>query len=140
VLTIQNNTTTGLHLTTMTGAVTLTNTTISGSTIGLDINNGTATVSIDNTNAISAAASQRTVVIQNRPVAAGNIDIGATITDNGNGIFGNNNASGTISFTGAQTINTTTNEAVQFSENTGTTVNFSGTLQCHRRPAPASTS
>ena len=128
-LTIQTSTNSGLHLTSMTGAVTLTNTTFSGANgVGLDVNNGTATITLDATNSITANAGKRSVAIQNRPASAGLITIGAPITDNGLGILVNNNASGTIAFTGAQTLSTTTNPAVTLTTNTGTTINFSGTL------------
>src|SRR5581483_10287149 len=90
-LTIQNNTASGLHLTSMSGAVTVTNATISGNATGVDVNNGTAAITLDNTNSITANSGQRSVSIQNRPVATGAIAIGATITDNGIGILVNNN-------------------------------------------------
>jgi len=128
-LTIQTSTNSGLHLTSMTGAVTVTNTTFSGANgVGLDINNGTATITLDATNSITANAGKRSVSIQNRPASAGLITIGAAITDNGLGMLVNNNASGTIAFTGAQTLTTTTNPAVTLTTNGGTTINFSGTL------------
>jgi hypothetical protein len=127
-LTIQNNAAAGLHLTSMTGTVAVTNATISGNGTGLDVNNGTAVITLDNTNSITANAGQRSVSIQNRPAAAGAITIGAGITDNGTGILVNNNASGTIAFTGTQTMGTTTNSAVTLTTNTGTTITFSGTL------------
>ena len=128
-LTIQTSTNSGLHLTSMTGAVTVTNTTFSGANgVGLDVNNGTATITLDATNSITANAGKRSVAIQNRPASAGLITIGAPITDNGLGMLVNNNASGTIAFTGAQTLATTTNPGVTLTTNTGTTINFSGTL------------
>jgi len=130
-LTIQNNTASGLHLTSMTGTVTVTNTTLSGNATGLDINNGTAAISLDNTNTVTANAGQRQVSIQNRPAAAGTIDIGATINDSAvgsTGILVNNSASGTINFSGNQTLRTTTNTAVNLTSNTGTTISFTGTL------------
>jgi hypothetical protein len=127
-LTIQNNVASGLHLTSMTGTVTVTNATISGNATGLDINAGTAAITLDSTNSITANAGQRSVSIQNRPVAAGNITIGAGITDNGTGILVNNNLSGTIAFTGTQTLTTTTNTAVSLTTNAGATITFSGTL------------
>ena len=127
-VTIQNHVTAGLHLTSMTGTVTITNTTFTGNAIGLDVDNGTAAITADNTNSITANAGQRSVRIQNRPAAAGTITIGAGITDNGTGILVNNNASGTIAFTGTQTLATTTNTAVALTTNTGTTINFTGTL------------
>ena len=128
-LTIQNNTSSGLHLTSMTGTVTVTNATISGNATGLDVNNGTAAITLDNTNTITSGAAGRTVSIQNRPVSAGTIALGATINDAGTGILVNNNASGTINFTGSQTPNVGgANTAVNLTTNTGTTINFSGTL------------
>jgi len=127
-VTIQNNVAAGLHLTTMTGTVTVTNTTFTGNAIGLDVDNGTAAITVDNTNSITANAGQRSVRIQNRPAAAGNITLGTGITDNGTGILVNNNQSGTIAFSGTQTLATTTNTAVALTTNTGATVNFTGTL------------
>jgi hypothetical protein len=130
-LTIQNNTSSGLHLTSMTGTVTVTNTTISGNASGLDVDNGTAAISLNNTNTITANAAQRQVSIQNRPLTAGTIDVGAIINDSAvgsTGILINSNTSGTINFTGSQTLRTTTNTAVNLTTNTGTTINFSGTL------------
>jgi VCBS repeat-containing protein len=128
-LTISNNTSSALHFTSMTGTVTVTNATINGSNgTGLDVNNGTAAITLDATNAITAAAGKRSVSIQNRPASAGTIALGASITDNGTGILVNNNASGTINFTGTQTLTTTTNNAISLTTNTGTTINFSGTL------------
>jgi hypothetical protein len=110
-LTIQNNVASGLHLTTMTGAVTLTNTIITGNGTGLDVNNGTATITLDATNSITANAGQRSVSIQNRPVGANAITLTAPIVDGGLGILVNNNAAGTVAFAGTQTLNTTTNPA-----------------------------
>jgi hypothetical protein len=153
-VTIQNNTTSGLHLTSITGTVTVTgatisgnasgldvdngtatitvtNSTISGNGTGLDVNNGTSAISLNNTNTITANAGQRQVSIQNRPLTAGTIDVGAIINDSAvgsTGILINSNTSGTINFTGSQTLRTTTNTAVNLTTNTGTTVNFSGTL------------
>ncbi|HXI22410.1 MAG TPA: right-handed parallel beta-helix repeat-containing protein, partial [Pyrinomonadaceae bacterium] len=153
-VTIQNNTASGLHLTSMTGTVTITNATISGNASGLDVDNGTATItvtnstisgngtgldvnngttaiSLNNTNTITANAAQRQVSIQNRPLTAGTIDVGAIINDSAvgsTGILINSNTSGTINFTGSQTLRTTTNTAVNLTTNTGTTINFSGTL------------
>ncbi|MEA2237224.1 MAG: large repetitive protein [Thermoanaerobaculia bacterium] len=128
-LTIQTSTNSGLHLTSMTGTVTVTNTTFSGTNgVGLDVNNGTAIITLDATNSITANAGKRSVSIQNRPVSAGLITIGAAITDDGTGILVNNNASGTIAFNGVQMLTTTTNPGVTLTTNTGTTIDFSGTL------------
>ena len=131
------NTSAGLHLTSMTGTVTLTNNVITNNGTGLDINNGTAIVTANNTNSINAAAGLRSVSIQNRPGSAGLITIGASITDNGTGILVNNNTSGTIAFTGTQTLTTTTNTGVNLTTNTGTTINFSGTLNVTTTTATA---
>ena len=128
-LTIQNNTNSGLLAITMTGTIALTNTTVTGNGVfGLNINGGTAIVNADSTNTISASGSAGTVQVQARPVAAGNITIGATVNDNGAGILVTNCASGTIAFTGTQTLTTTTHPAVTLTTNTGTTIAFSGTL------------
>ena len=92
----------------MTGTITLTSSTISNNGTGLDVNNGTATITADNTNSITANAGQRSVSIQSRAAAGNAITIGATITDNGTGILLNNisNAGGAIAFTGTQTLST----------------------------------
>jgi VCBS repeat-containing protein len=127
-LTIQNNVGSGLHLTSMTGGVTVTNATITGNGTGLDVNNGVAAITLDATNTIAANAGQRSVSVQNRPAGAVLIALNATINDSGTGILVNNNAAGTVTFAGNQTLNTTTNPAVTLSTNTGATVNFTGTL------------
>ncbi|HUP63462.1 MAG TPA: putative Ig domain-containing protein [Thermoanaerobaculia bacterium] len=117
----------GLVLTTPTGAVTLTNTAISNSPFGFTINGGTATTTMDSTNTISANAGQRSINFTNLG-AASSTTIGAGITDNGTGIsVTNGNATATVSFTGTQTLTTTTNSAVTLTSNAGLT-NFSGTL------------
>ncbi|HEY2090521.1 MAG TPA: putative Ig domain-containing protein [Thermoanaerobaculia bacterium] len=137
-LTIQNNVSAGLHLTSMTGTVTVTNSTITGNGTGVAVGSlagstvandgGTAAITIDATNTIAANAGQHSITIQDRAAAAGAIAIGATITDNGTGIVVNNNGAGTINLTGTQTLGTTTNPAVSLTTNTGATINFSGTL------------
>ena len=121
-LTIQNNAGAGLHLTSMTGVLTVTNTTFSGNGTGLDINNGTAVINVDATNTINSSAGGRTVSIQNRPLAAGAITIGAPVNDSGTGILVNNNLSGTIDFNGLLTLNTTTNTAISLTTNAGATI------------------
>ncbi|MBV9070854.1 MAG: S-layer family protein [Acidobacteria bacterium] len=127
--TINGNNVAGVKLTNVAGSVALTNAAFNGNTTGLDIDNGTATITVDSTNSIlSGNSGQRTVSIQNRPLAAGNITIGAGITDVGLGIRVNNNLSGTIAFTGTQTLNTGSNNAVALTTNTGATITFSGTL------------
>jgi hypothetical protein len=119
----------GLKLTNVTGTVTLTNSTISNSFWGLLINGGTATININNTNTISSNAGQRTVVVQGRGAGANPITIGATISDNGAGIDADSNTAGTLTFTGALTLNTTTNTALSLLLNSGTSIfTFSGSL------------
>ncbi|MGA8807234.1 MAG: putative Ig domain-containing protein, partial [Thermoanaerobaculia bacterium] len=124
-LTLQNNVGAGLHLTSMTGVITVTNTTFTGNGTGLDINNGTAVITVGATNTITSSAGGRTVSIQNRPVSAGAITIDAPINDNGTGILVNNNLSGTIDFNGLLTLNTTTNTAVSLTSNAGATITLS---------------
>jgi VCBS repeat-containing protein len=117
-----------LVLTSVTGTVNVTNTTISNSPFGLTINNGTAVVNINNTNTINSGAGQRTVQILNRGAGAGTITIGAAINDSGTGITVATNTAGTVIFSGTQTMNTTTNTAVALTTNAGSTITFSGTL------------
>jgi hypothetical protein len=121
-LTIQNNAGSGLHFTSMTGTFTVTNTTFTGNGTGLDINNGTAIINVDATNTITSSAGGRTVSIQNRPLSAGAIAIGAAINDSGTGVLVNNNLSGTIDFNGLLTLNTTTNTAISLTTNSGATI------------------
>jgi hypothetical protein len=121
-LTLQNNAGAGLHLTSMTGVITVTNTTFTGNGTGLDINNGTAVINIGATSTITSSAGGRTVSIQNRPLSAGAITIDAPINDNGTGILVNNNLSGTIDFNGVLTLNTTTNTAISLTTNAGATI------------------
>ncbi|HYK00567.1 MAG TPA: Ig-like domain-containing protein [Thermoanaerobaculia bacterium] len=127
-LTIQNNVSAGLHLTSMTGGVTVTNATITGNGIGLDVNNGLAAITLDGTNTITANAGQRSVSVQNRPLTAALISLNTTINDSGLGILVNNNAAGTVTFAGNQTLNTAGNPAVTLTTNAGSAINFTGTL------------
>jgi hypothetical protein len=125
-ITVQNNVNVGVDLISMTGTVTITNSTIS--TVGnqaLTINNGTAAVTVDNTNTVNGGTGTAVSVL-NRPAAAGAIAIGATIT--GGQIQLLSNVSGTISFTGSQTLSNTTVNGVTMTTNAGATINFSGTL------------
>jgi len=122
----ENNTVGGLVLSTTSGTITVTNTTMSGNPNALSVAGGTSTINIDNTNSITNS-SNTSVAISSRPAAAGNISIGATINDTGR-ISITNNVSGTISFTGAQTLSTGINDAVTLSNNAGATINFSGAL------------
>jgi len=125
-LTVQNNTNVGVNLISMTGTVTITNSTISTvSNQALTINNGTAAVTVDSTNTVNGGTGFSVSVI-NRPAAAGAIAIGATIPAGRIQLL--TNLSGTISFTGSQTIASTTNTAVTMTTNAGATINFSGTL------------
>jgi hypothetical protein len=129
VLTIQNATGSGLALVTMTGTATVTNATITGNGTGVTVTGGTAVVNLDNTNTITANAGGRSILVQNRAVGAGNVNVGAAITDNGLGMLLTNNSVGTVAFTGTQTMGTTTNTAVALTTNSGTfAANFSGTL------------
>ncbi|HSP15269.1 MAG TPA: putative Ig domain-containing protein [Thermoanaerobaculia bacterium] len=128
-LIIQNNVASGLHFTAMLGAIVLTNTQVTGNLTGLDVNGGIASISLDNTCAITANGGQRSVSIQNRTAGgAGAITVAATIIDGGTGIFVGSNNNGTISFTGSQTLSTTSNAAVTLSTNVGATITFSGIL------------
>ena len=133
-LTVQNNPTYGIELSNMSGTITITNSVITNNgaaTQGnLDINNGFAAISVDNTNSITANPGQRSVSIQSRGAAASAITIGATIVDTGTGILISNssNAGGPISFTGSQTLSTTTNAAITLTAIGSATINFSGPL------------
>jgi hypothetical protein len=127
-LTLQNNSGSGITLTTFAGTVTLTGTTITNNGVGVTLNGGNPTVTIDATNTITANAAQRSINFLNLGATAV-VGIGAGITDNGLGISVTNSASGAaISFTGSQTLSTTVNNAVTLSTNTGATITFSGTL------------
>jgi hypothetical protein len=125
-LTISNNTASGIDLITMTGTVTLTNSSVSGNATGLTVNGGTEVVTADATNTFTSSGSGKTVSIGSH--ATGAITIGATLNDSGAGILVQNNTSGTINFSGSQTLTTTANQAVTLSTNTGATIDFSGTL------------
>ena len=125
---LQNNVGSGLHFTSMTGTITITNTHLSNNGVDLDVNNGTAAITFDSTNFLHCGAG-RSISIQNRPASAGAIDIGVSFDDDGSGMLINNNASGIINFTGTQTFDTFTNTAVTITSNTGTTINFSGDLE-----------
>jgi len=125
-LTVQNNTNVGVNLISMTGTVTITNSTISSvGNQALTINNGTAAVTVDNTNTINGGTGT-SVSVLNRPGAAGAIAIGATISAGRIQIL--SNTSGTISFTGSQTMSTAANAGITMTTNTGATVSFTGTL------------
>jgi hypothetical protein len=118
----------GLVLSTPTGTVTITNTAISNSPFGLTINGGTAAFTMNNTNTISSNAGQRTINFANLGATAV-VAIGAGITDSGIGMQIATSASGAqVSFTGSQTLGTTTNTAVSLTTNGGAIISFSGTL------------
>ena len=118
-----------LVLTTPSGAVTITNTTLSNSPFCLTINGGTAAFTMNNTNTITANATQRSINFANLGATAV-VNVGASITDGGTGIQVATSAAGAqVSFTGTQTLTTTTNTAVNLSGNNATSVTtFSGTL------------
>jgi large repetitive protein len=125
-LTVQSNTGVGVDLISMTGTVTITNSTIS--TVGnqaLTINNGTAAVTANNTNTIGGGTGTAVSII-NRPGSAGAITIGATINNGRIQLL--SNLSGTISFTGSQTLSNAGANGVTATTNSGATINFSGTL------------
>jgi hypothetical protein len=125
-LTVQNNTNVGVDLISMTGTVAITNSTIS--TVGnqaLTINNGTAAVTADNTNTINGGTGTAVEVL-NRPGSAGAINIGATLNNGQIQVL--SNTSGTISFTGSQTLSNGTVNGVTMTTNSGATIDFSGTL------------
>jgi hypothetical protein len=109
---------------------------ISGSTTaGIMVGNGGATASAGGTVAITYNGTVTTtgtaegVDIQDRTASAGNINLGGTISHasgNGSGIFLDQNASGTIAFSGANSVlNSGTADAVHITNN-GATVNFTG--------------
>ncbi|MEA2568906.1 MAG: hypothetical protein QOI24_907, partial [Acidobacteriota bacterium] len=118
-----------LVLTTPSNNVTITNTTLSNSPLCLTINGGTANFVMNNTNTITANAGQRSINFANLG-ATSVTAIGAAITDNGVGMAVTNSVNGAaISFTGTQTLGTTTNPAVTLGPNGATSViTFSGTL------------
>ena len=118
-----------LVLTTPSNNVTITNTTLSNSPLCLTINGGTANFAMNNTNTITANAGQRSINFANLG-ATSVTAIGAAITDNGVGMAVTNSVNGAaISFTGTQTLGTTTNAAVTLGTNGATSViTFSGTL------------
>jgi hypothetical protein len=118
-----------LVLTTPSNNVTITNTTLSNSPLCLTINGGTANFVMNNTNTITANASQRSINFANLGATAF-VNVGAAITDNGVGMAVSNSVNGAqINFTGTQTLGTTTNTAVTLTTNGATSVtSFSGTL------------
>jgi hypothetical protein len=127
-LTLSAATGSGISLTTFAGAVTLTNTTITNNAIGVTLSGGSPTVTIDNTNSITANAGQRSINFGSLGATA-IVSVAAPITDNGLGISVANSAAGAVvSFTGTQTLSTTTNTAVSLTTNTGATISFSGAL------------
>jgi hypothetical protein len=125
----------GIILNNVTGTVTVTNSTLSANLIDLNVFGGTAVINVDNTNTMSASGSGRTINILNH--ATGAIAIGATLNDNGAGINVQNNTSGTVSFTGTQTLSTNTFSGVTIPGNAAAvTVNFSGTLSITTTTGP----
>src|SRR6202007_3006438 len=100
-LDLNTNSGSALHFTSMTGTIAVTNSTISPNATGLDVNNGTASVSLDAATPITANPGQRSASIQNLPAGAGVIAVAGAITDNGIGILIKTNAGGTITFSGA---------------------------------------
>ncbi len=89
---------------------------------------GTAAISYGGT--ITTTGGVRAVDIQDRAAGAGNITLSGTITHaagNANVIFLDDNAAGTIAFSGPNSVlNGGTSTAVLLTDNTGATVNFSG--------------
>ncbi|MGH9440940.1 MAG: beta strand repeat-containing protein [Thermoanaerobaculia bacterium] len=125
-VTVQSNTNVGVDLISMTGTVTITNSSIStAGNQAMTVNNGTAAVTVNNTNTLAGGTGTAFSVI-NRPASAGAIAVGATIT--GSAIQLLSNTSGTISFTGSQTLSSATVNAITMTTNTGATISFSGTL------------
>jgi large repetitive protein len=109
---------------------------ISGSTTaGIMVGNGGATASAGGTVAVTyngtvtTTGASHAVDIQDRAASAGNISLGGTISHasgNGSSIFLDQNASGTIAFSGANSVlNSGTTDAVHITNN-GATVNFTG--------------
>jgi hypothetical protein len=109
---------------------------ISGSTTsGIMVGNGGATASAGGTVAITyngtvtTTGTAHAVDIQDRVAGAGNIGLGGTISHasgNGSSIFLDQNAAGTIAFSGANSVlNSGTTDAVHITNN-GATVNFTG--------------
>jgi hypothetical protein len=109
---------------------------ISGSTTaGIMVGNGGATASAGGTVAITydgtvtTTGAAHAIDIQDRAAGAGNIGLGGTISHasgNGSSIFLDQNAAGTIAFSGASSVlNSGTTDAVHITNN-GATVNFTG--------------
>jgi hypothetical protein len=109
---------------------------ISGSTTaGIMVGNGGATASAGGTVAVTyngtvtTTGAAHAVDIQDRAAGAGNIGLGGTISHasgNGSSIFLDQNAAGTIAFSGASSVlNSGTTDAVHITNN-GATVNFTG--------------
>jgi hypothetical protein len=109
---------------------------ISGSTTaGIMVGDGGTTASAGGTVAITyngtvtTTGAAHAVDIQDRAASAGNIGLGGTISHasgNGSSIFLDQNASGTIAFSGANSVlNSGTTDAVHITNN-GATVNFTG--------------
>jgi hypothetical protein len=109
---------------------------ISGSTTaGIMVGNGGATASAGGTVAVTyngtvtTTGASHAVDIQDRAASAGAISLGGTISHasgNGSSIFLDQNASGTIAFSGANSVlNSGTADAVHITNN-GATVNFTG--------------
>jgi hypothetical protein len=109
---------------------------ISGSTTaGIMVGNGGATASAGGTVAVTyngtvtTTGTAHAVDIQDRAASAGNIGLSGTISHasgNGSSIFLDQNAAGTIAFSGANSVlNSGTTDAVHITNN-GATVNFTG--------------
>ena len=109
---------------------------ISGSTTaGILVGDGGTTASAGGTVAVTyngtvtTTGAAHAVDIQDRAASAGNIGLGGTISHasgNGSSIFLDQNASGTIAFSGASSVlNSGTADAVHITNN-GATVNFTG--------------
>ncbi len=99
-----------------------------GDGIGTANTGGTAAITYGGT--ITTTGTARPVDIQDRAAGAGNITLSGTITHasgNASGIFMDDNAAGTITFSGANSVlNGGTATAVILTDNTGATINFTG--------------
>jgi len=126
-LTVQNNTGVGVDFVSMGGTLTITNSTISTvSSQALKIDFSNAGLNVDNTNTINGGTGTA-VTISNRAGAVA-INIGAAINNGQIQLLTNSGSTSTFNFTGTQTLSNGTVNGITMTTNTGTTTNFSGTL------------
>jgi hypothetical protein len=99
-----------------------------GDGLGGATTGGTSVISYSGT--ITSTGAARAVDIEDRAPGAGNITLSGTISHasgNGTTIFLDQNAAGTITFSGANSVaNSGTQDAIRLTGNTGATINFTG--------------